>query len=225
MQANQVNAEQGARRLHPLMAGAAASVMLVSLTGVAAITGLLPTSHGTSSPSAPLAANLDAGKNVKTDLPTPAVAGKSNVANASGAAREDLAANDTDELPAAKPAVPKPAAPKQAAKPVTHQVHRAPVTAKALAPAQYAQASQNYGGPYQQPVQQPQPVYSQPQAYPQPAPPVAQQASPVGIAAGAVIGGVLGNQVGKGNGRTLATVAGAVGGGFIGNEVGKRYGY
>ena len=32
------------RRIHPLAAGAAISVMLVSLTGVAAITGLIPSS-------------------------------------------------------------------------------------------------------------------------------------------------------------------------------------
>lgn len=35
------------RRIHPLVAGAAISVMLVSLAGVAAITGLIPSSHGT----------------------------------------------------------------------------------------------------------------------------------------------------------------------------------
>lgn len=34
-------------RIHPLVAGAAISVMLVSLTGVAAITGMLPSSHST----------------------------------------------------------------------------------------------------------------------------------------------------------------------------------
>jgi outer membrane lipoprotein SlyB len=39
-------------RIHPLVAGAAVSVMLVSLTGVAAITGLLPSSHSTSAPVA-----------------------------------------------------------------------------------------------------------------------------------------------------------------------------
>ena len=38
---------QTVNRIHPLVAGAAASVMLVSLVGVAAITGMLPTSHGT----------------------------------------------------------------------------------------------------------------------------------------------------------------------------------
>ena len=38
---------QTSNRIHPLVAGAAASVMLVSLVGVAAITGLFPNSHGT----------------------------------------------------------------------------------------------------------------------------------------------------------------------------------
>jgi uncharacterized protein YcfJ len=46
-------------RIHPLMAGAAVSVILVSLTGAAAITGLLPTSKG--APDAQLAALAPAG--------------------------------------------------------------------------------------------------------------------------------------------------------------------
>lgn len=40
------------KRMHPLVAGAAISVMLVSLTGVAAMTGLIPSSHGSSTPAA-----------------------------------------------------------------------------------------------------------------------------------------------------------------------------
>lgn len=40
------------KRMHPLITGAAISVMLVSLTGVAAMTGLIPSSHGTSTPTA-----------------------------------------------------------------------------------------------------------------------------------------------------------------------------
>ena len=36
---------QTSNRIHPLMAGAAVSVMLVSLLGVAALTGVLPNSH------------------------------------------------------------------------------------------------------------------------------------------------------------------------------------
>jgi len=42
-----------------------------------------------------------------------------------------------------------------------------------------------------------------------------------GAIIGAVAGGVLGNQIGKGNGRKIATVGGAVGGGFAGNAIGK----
>ena len=45
-------------RIHPLVAAAAVSVMLVSLVGVAAITGILPNSHSTATP-ATLAAPLD----------------------------------------------------------------------------------------------------------------------------------------------------------------------
>lgn len=37
-------------RIHPLIAAAAVAVLLVSLTGVAAITGLLPSSHSTTAP-------------------------------------------------------------------------------------------------------------------------------------------------------------------------------
>ena len=49
------------KRIHPLVAGAAISVILVSLTGVAAITGLLPTSHSTNSPETATAATAPAG--------------------------------------------------------------------------------------------------------------------------------------------------------------------
>jgi outer membrane lipoprotein SlyB len=40
------------KRIHPLVAGAAVAVILVSLTGIAAITGLIPNSHGTATPVA-----------------------------------------------------------------------------------------------------------------------------------------------------------------------------
>jgi uncharacterized protein YcfJ len=42
-----------APRIHPLMAAAAVSVVIVSLAGAAAITGLLPSSHGAVAPAAP----------------------------------------------------------------------------------------------------------------------------------------------------------------------------
>ena len=51
---------QSSQRMHPLVAGAAASVMLVSLLGAAAITGVLPTSHGTVPPAQPVASTTPA---------------------------------------------------------------------------------------------------------------------------------------------------------------------
>lgn len=47
-----MEAIQTSNRLHPLVAGAAASVTLVCLLGAAAITGILPSSHGTVAPAA-----------------------------------------------------------------------------------------------------------------------------------------------------------------------------
>jgi uncharacterized protein YcfJ len=44
------------KRIHPLIATAAVSVILVSLVGAAAITGILPTSHGTNAPVTTLVA-------------------------------------------------------------------------------------------------------------------------------------------------------------------------
>ncbi len=42
-----------------------------------------------------------------------------------------------------------------------------------------------------------------------------------GVAVGAVAGGILGSQVGRGTGKTLATVAGAFIGGVVGHEIGR----
>jgi uncharacterized protein YcfJ len=51
---------QAPARIHPLMAGAAASVILVSLLGAAAIAGIIPNSHGNSADSARIAAQTAA---------------------------------------------------------------------------------------------------------------------------------------------------------------------
>lgn len=53
---------QPSNRIHPLMAGAAVSVMLVSLLGIAALTGVLPNSNATvtAAPTAPIAAQAPA---------------------------------------------------------------------------------------------------------------------------------------------------------------------
>ena len=64
------------RRIHPLIAVAAVSITLVSLLGVAAITGVLPSSHGLSSQSAQDIAPAPKPVNVKehTAHKTPTVA-------------------------------------------------------------------------------------------------------------------------------------------------------
>ena len=41
-------------RIHPLVAGAAVAVILASATGIAAMTGLLPTSHAVTEPAQPV---------------------------------------------------------------------------------------------------------------------------------------------------------------------------
>lgn len=52
--------------------------------------------------------------------------------------------------------------------------------------------------------------------------PVQTGTSGAGVAIGGVGGAVLGNQIGRGSGRTAATVLGAVGGAVLGNEIEKR---
>jgi len=44
----------------------------------------------------------------------------------------------------------------------------------------------------------------------------------LGMLGGAVVGGILGNQVGRGDGRTAATVVGAGAGAYAGNEIEKN---
>jgi uncharacterized protein YcfJ len=44
-----------------------------------------------------------------------------------------------------------------------------------------------------------------------------------GMVVGALVGGLLGNQVGKGDGRKVATVAGLVGGGYAGRQIDRRH--
>lgn len=179
-------------RIHPLVAGAAISVMLVSLTGVAAITGLIPNSHGTSSPSA--------------DVPVAATVGSASAATSPAALVESkpdskVALKTDEEETKPAPVEKRAAAPRQ---------------------PQIAQPKRVYSEPAPRVAQAPAICHScgrveSVQAVEQPA-----QASGVGMVAGAVLGGVLGNQVGGGSGRKIATVAGAVGGGYAGNEIEKR---
>ena len=192
---------QTAPRMHPLVAGAAVSVILVSLLGVAAIAGILPSSHSNVAGSQSAAA-MPAAQLASAAPLTPATAAPVLVQTANGYQYMQQVAS-----PAVAGYQVEPARNTTIQKTVVHHVYR-------HRDASYAQAERPQQ--YQAPVAQSQPAAS---ASP------ASQMSPLGIAAGAVVGGLLGNQVGGGNGRTLATVAGVVGGGYLGNTVAKNYGY
>lgn len=201
-------------RLHPLVAAAAVSVMLVSLVGVAAITGVLPNSHSSATPSA---------------VPAPVVSAAPITATAAVAtpAPVEVAA------PAPTPSVDAKTAANNVVNPQPKRVAAAPAPVRTPAPTPRTYASRDTS------TTQPQPrtyQYAEPTVVAQ-APrtcnncgriesvqAIQQQAQPsgVGVVAGAVLGGVLGNQVGGGNGKKLATVAGAIGGGFAGNEMEKH---
>lgn len=190
---------QTSSRIHPLVAGAAVSVMLVSIVGAAAIVGIIPASQG----SAPK---------------DTAIAGQPVAAPAAVSAAAPAPALATNAVAVA----PQPVAPPTVKEIVRHKtvVHHKYVqhTAPAARQPSYSQVSQVSAAPVAQSstsgVYSPAPVYQQPA-------PVAQN-SPVGIGIGAVVGGLLGNQIGNGSGRTLATVAGVIGGGYVGNEIAKR---
>lgn len=189
-------------RIHPIMAAAAVSVIVVSLAGTAAITGILPSSH---SEPAPLAPQAMAGYGVQP-AGYPAAMGAPVAAQvATGAV-----------MPAAPVMVP--ATYVQAAQPlqpVQPAPQPAPAPVKKAAP-QPKTVHVHHHHTSTQVARNDEPRY-----YPQPAP-APRQPNYVGIGTGAVIGGLIGNQIGGGNGKTLATVAGVIGGGMIGNEIANR---
>lgn len=196
---------QNPNRIHPLLAGAAASVMLVSLVGVAAITGMLPSSHSTAADSL-RATNQPAAAVVAS--PAPAIT----------PAPMQQAALPAAAAPAQQYARVPVQAPQQQAAPVREVVeHKTVVHDKYVqhAATPHHQHQAQYAQYDAAPRYAPASVYQQPSA--------SSSNSPLGMGIGAVVGGLAGSRIGGGNGKTLATIAGAVGGGYLGNEVAKRY--
>ncbi|PRC92761.1 glycine zipper 2TM domain-containing protein [Solimicrobium silvestre] len=187
-----MDVDNKASKLHPLAIAAAAAVILVSLTGVAAMTGVLPNFSKSATPEATTTAAAE----TATSAPV------TDSASASTAA----------ETPASTT---KTAAKKPTAKPTYTSGSNAPI----YADNQVSQANAN-PEPIAPPAPPPCPncgVVETTRTIQQQAP-----ASGIGAGVGALLGGVLGHQVGGGNGRTLATVAGAIGGGLAGNAVEKN---
>ena len=186
-----------ATRIHPLMAAAAVSVVIVSLAGTAAITGLLPNSRATVAP-APSALPLATQLSAVAPAPTPAP-----MLVAAAAPQPKYL-----EEPAAAPVVRKAPVVKQAPR---HVAHRHTQVARNDYERGYqrnnnANTNANYSA-------------NNNANYSAPAMPAPAQPNYVGIGLGAVVGGLLGNQVGGGNGKKLATVAGVIGGGMLGNQI------
>ncbi len=194
-------------KMHPLVAAAAASVIIVSLVGTAAIMDWLPNSRSHQSPEIGAAAGAatPAATSVTPQAAESAVPAQSAkpqtaeprkpAARSSSSGSAQTAANPPSHVaPMPTPAQPAPV-PAQAVTPqaVMPPVAQAPAVCEVCGKVEAVRTIE-----------------------------VAAKPSGVGVVAGAVVGGLLGNQVGGGQGKTLATVAGAVGGGYAGNEIEKR---
>ena len=194
-------------RIHPLMAAAAVSVIVVSLAGAAAITGILPSSHGAPEPAAagmPLAATQDQAQAPLPGVPAYAAQPQQPV---QAAYAQPLPAAASMPLAAAQPAV---AAVQPAPAPVViKETIIKEVPAKPAHPVRHHTSyAQNDSQRYYEPAPRPAPAPAQPNY--------------VAIGTGAVVGGLIGNQVGSGNGRKLATLAGMIGGGMLGNQIANQ---
>ncbi|WP_036165119.1 glycine zipper 2TM domain-containing protein [Massilia sp. 9096] len=190
-------------RIHPLMAAAAVSVIVVSLAGTAAITGMLPSSHG--APEAPVAT-------------AQAVPGNATLAQAA------LPGAPVSYTPAMQPVQAAYAQPAQLAQAQPMPVNYAqPVASVQPAPVVIEKTVIKEvpvpAKPVHRTVHHTSYARNDAPAYYEPAP---AQPNYVAIGTGAVVGGLIGNQVGGGNGRKLATVAGIIGGGFLGNQIANQ---
>jgi len=196
--------ESSKTRLHPLLTAAAVSVTVFSAVGVAALTGVLPHSFGSSKDSAALsqAAPATALEQVQERAAPPAPVA-------------------SDMPPAAPVTTP-------VKKPVKKHL-----VAKAPAPKAAPAADHDFAAAPPPPppaTQAPAPVVAQ---APAPAPAgilgvvqsvreistPAKQSNGIGPIAGGIAGAVLGNQVGRGDGRTIATVLGGAAGAFGGAAI------
>ena len=109
--------KNNSNRLHPLIATAACAVILVSLVGVAAITGLLPDSRGNTAPLSAVSENtLDIGNADK-----PAAADDAPLAS-------KLVADKLAEEPVKRASIPKPAPKPQPVRQAKSQPAVQPIT-------------------------------------------------------------------------------------------------
>jgi outer membrane lipoprotein SlyB len=184
-------------RAHPLVLAAAASVLVVSAAGTAALTGWLPATRGSAEPvttvtAAPLAPSVVA----QAPEPRPAP--------------EVKAALAVTPAPQPKPAARKPLAPRavEAPKTIADPVR---VAYDPPAPPRPAEPAPIVAAP---PVCHDCGVVASVRTIETPG-----DGSGVGAVVGGVAGGAAGSQFGKGRGQIIGTVIGAVGGAMAGHQV------
>jgi outer membrane lipoprotein SlyB len=189
------------KRLHPLLTVAAIALTVFSVVGVAALTGVLPHSAGSSQQAQPAPAALVAAPDIAASIAAPSVAEK-----------------PADEVAPMPPAAarstppPKPAHKKVARTPKPAQIAQAPQ-------AQFAPAP-----PPPAPVAAPAPVPAGILGVVESVREIkqAQKTNGSGPILGGIAGAVGGHQIGSGNGNTLATILGAVGGAVAGTAVERK---
>ncbi|CAB3787291.1 hypothetical protein LMG28688_02434 [Paraburkholderia caffeinitolerans] len=177
-------------RIHPLVAGAAVAVILASATGIAAMTGWLPTTHASTAPVA-----------------APTVAAQAETATSGGVqTMAHQPVSQTVSQPVTQPSI----AQAPVRREPVHHYHAAPAAPHYANAGAYSVRSEprseamdpNSGSVVAiNAIQAPEPTTG------------------IGAVGGAVAGGLIGNQIGGGRGRTIATIAGAIGGGFAGNGI------
>jgi len=189
------------KRLHPLLTVAAISLIVFSAVGVAALTGVLPHSVGSSKQAATAA--LVAAPDIAAATALPSVA----------------------ERPADEVAPMPPAAAKST--PASRPAHRKVATAPK--PAQVAEAPQAQAAPVPlpppAPMAAPKPVPAGILGVVESVREIkqaAEKSNGVGPIAGGIAGAVLGNQFGKGMTRNVITVVGAAGGALAGTAIEKN---
>jgi uncharacterized protein YcfJ len=181
--------DQNSRRLHPLVATAAVSVILFSLVGIAGLMGWLP--HSTSAPES------------ETALLNPP--------------EETTAPVPESPAPVIKPAVRAEAPPTPHRKASAHSVAASPEKTAEVAPAVVAEpVAEPAPVAPAAPVCGNCGVVEFIQTRDKEG---AQGPGILGAVAGGVAGGLLGNQIGSGTGKKLATAAGAVGGALAGRRI------
>lgn len=192
-----------ASRIHPLFAAAAVSVIAVSATGIAALTGILPSSKAES-----------AAHTIPISLSAQQTIGARQAFEAQQLAAAQLAAQQLSPqaqqpalMPEPAPVVRQPAIQAVPERVIVREIaYREPAPHKPVHKA----SARSHETQHQQPVYAPAPVVQE------------HKPNYVAIGTGAVVGGLIGNQIGGGNGKKLATLAGIIGGGYVGNEIANR---